>query len=202
MIEDDYFGELQLQGRAAPSLASAGGGRVVHVGTFSKTMSPTLRLGFVVVPAEAVARFDAAAPLFGSAPTPGLQRAVAEFIEAGHLLRHLRRMKRLYLARRDALVACLQAAGVAHRSSGLAVLMQLPQGVGDVDLCRDARSHGLAPVPLSPWYSGGVPALQGLLLGVTNLREDEAPRHFATLQLLMQGRAALPASSEGPRPGG
>ncbi|MES2186255.1 MAG: PLP-dependent aminotransferase family protein [Pseudomonadota bacterium] len=190
VLEDDYLSELQLQGRAAPSLAATdSAGRVLHLGTFSKTISPALRLGFLVVPAEQVPRFDAAARLFGSAPPPPVQNAVTAFLQGGHLLRHLRRMKRLYLQRRDALVACLRAAGADHRTSGLSVLVRLPEAVSDVELARAARQHGLAPVPLSPWYCGPGVAHTGLLLGVTNVPVQDAARHYATLQALM-GRHA------------
>ena len=191
LLEDDYLGELQLQGRAVPSLAATDGGeRVLHIGTFSKTISPTLRLGFVVVPAGQVACFDEASVLGGSAPTPSLQWAVAEFLRDGHLLRHLRRMKRLYLQRRDGLVACLQAAGVTHRPTTLAVLLRLPTGVSDVDLTRSARQHGLAPVPLSPWYAAPAAGRHGLLLGITNLLPQEAAEHWARLKALIDQAAS------------
>ncbi|MBX9635722.1 MAG: PLP-dependent aminotransferase family protein, partial [Magnetospirillum sp.] len=105
IIEDDYLSEIQLKGRAAPALASLDQkGRVLHMGTFSKTISPTLRLGFLVVPPQLAFRFGEAAACLAPAPAAGLQRAVAEFMAEGHYLRHLRRMKRLYAARRDALV--------------------------------------------------------------------------------------------------
>jgi GntR family transcriptional regulator / MocR family aminotransferase len=59
IIEDDYLSELQLKGRAAPALASLDhGGRVLHIGSFSKTISPALRLGFLVVPPELARQFD------------------------------------------------------------------------------------------------------------------------------------------------
>ncbi|WP_235580890.1 PLP-dependent aminotransferase family protein [Pseudorhodoferax sp. Leaf265] len=186
VLEDDYLGELQLQGRAAPALgADVGAARVLHVGTFSKTISPALRLGFLVVPADQVARFDAATALHGSAPAPLVQQAVAELLRGGHHLRHLRRMKRLYQQRRDALLACLRAAGITHRAAGLAVLLQLPPGRADVALVRAARALGLSPAPLSPWYARPAPEHNGLLLGVTNLRVEEAAAHWARLQSLI-----------------
>jgi GntR family transcriptional regulator/MocR family aminotransferase len=179
VLEDDYLGELQLQGRAAPALgADVGAARVLHVGTFSKTISPALRLGFLMVPADQVARFDAATALHGSAPAPLVQQAVAELLRGGHHLRHLRRMKRLYQQRRDALLACLRAAGLTHRAAGLAVLLQLPPGRADVALVRAARALGLSPAPLSPWYARPAPEHNGLLLGVTNLRVEEAAAHW------------------------
>jgi GntR family transcriptional regulator/MocR family aminotransferase len=109
IIEDDYLSELQLKGPAAPALASLDhGGRVLHIGSFSKTISPALRLGFLVVPPEMAHRFADLAACLAPAPTAPVQRAVAEFLREGHYLRHLRRMKRLYAARREALVRCLE----------------------------------------------------------------------------------------------
>ncbi|MES2609573.1 MAG: PLP-dependent aminotransferase family protein [Pseudomonadota bacterium] len=190
VLEDDYLGELQLPpGRAMPALAAQdAGGRVLHMGTFSKTISPSLRLGFLVVPAAQVGRFDEAAALFGSAPAPLLQQAVAEFLQGGHLLRHLRRMKQLYASRRDAIVAGLQqAAPVTSRAAGLAVLLRLPPGTDDLALALQARQHGLAPVPLSPWYADPQPHHAGLVLGVANVPGHEAAVHCARLMALMQG---------------
>ena len=191
IVEDDYLSELQLQGRAAPALgAHDPAARVLHIGTFSKTISPALRLGFLVVPADQVARFDAAVALLGAAPAPLLQHAVAEFLQGGHQLRHLRRMKRLYAQRRDALAACLQAEALTHRAAGLALLLRLPPGLSDLDVAREARALGLAPVPLSLWYAKPGPEHMGLLLGVTNVHEDQAAAHWAALQALIGRMAA------------
>jgi GntR family transcriptional regulator/MocR family aminotransferase len=93
IVEDDYLGELQLDGRAAPALASLDrDGRVLYAGTFSKTISPSLRLGFLIVPPRLSTRFAEAAASLAPAPSPLTQRAVAAFIAEGHFLRHLRRM--------------------------------------------------------------------------------------------------------------
>src|SRR6476619_4592478 len=93
IIEDDYLSELQLKGRAAPAFASLDhAGRVLHIGSFSKTISPALRLGFIVVPSELSRRFADLAASLAPAPAAGMQLAVAEFLRDGHYLRHLRRM--------------------------------------------------------------------------------------------------------------
>src|SRR5260370_18700925 len=108
IIEDDYLSELQLKGRAAPALASRDhGGRVLHIGSFSKTISPALRLGFMVVPPELSRRFAELAASLAPAPAAGMLRAVSEFLRDGHYLRHLRRMKRLYSPRRETPLPCL-----------------------------------------------------------------------------------------------
>ncbi len=176
LVEDDYLSELQLRGRAAPALASLDrAGRVIHIGSFSKTISPALRLGFLVVPARLVERFGDVAACLAPAPSSTVQRAVADFIAQGHYLRHLRRMKRLYRARAEALLAALrerEGEGLrVHSLAGLAVRIDLPEGSDDVDLARRALPYGLAPVPLSGWYGEGK-GPSGLLLGITNVAPE------------------------------
>ena len=175
ILEDDYLSELQLKGRAAPALASLDQcGRVLHAGSFSKTISPALRLGFLVVPPALARAFGDLAACLAPAPAVAVQRAVATFLREGHYLRHLRRMKRLYAARREALARSLRSHAAntlsLQATAGLAVVVALPENAGDVDIALSALPYGLAPVPLSPWYMGGPPR-RGLLLGVTNLDE-------------------------------
>jgi GntR family transcriptional regulator/MocR family aminotransferase len=179
IIEDDYLSEMQLKGRAAPALASLDhGGRVLHIGTFSKTISPALRLGFMVVPPELSCRFGELAACLAPAPAAAVQRAVAEFLREGHYLRHLRRMKQLYAARREALLHCLEESASdliqVQATAGLAVAILLPESASDVTVASRALQSGLAPAPLSPWYTQPS-RRQGLLLGVTNLDERRLP---------------------------
>jgi GntR family transcriptional regulator/MocR family aminotransferase len=179
IIEDDYLSELQLKGRAAPALASLDhGGRVLHIGTFSKTISPALRLGFLVVPPDLARRFGDVAACLAPAPNAAVQRAVADFLREGHYLRHLRRMKRHYAARRELLLRCLREVAsdalTVEATAGLAVVTLLRETASDVDVALRALQFGLAPAPLSPWYKQSTPK-QGLLLGVTNLNERRLP---------------------------
>jgi len=179
IIEDDYLSEMQLKGRPAPALASLDhGGRVLHIGSFSKTISPTLRLGFMVVPPDLSGRFGELAACLAPAPAAAMQRAVAAFMRDGHYLRHLRRMKLLYAAGREALLRCLGERASdrirVQATAGLAVVLLLPRSASDVDVASRALQAGLAPTPLSPWYTGSS-GQQGLLLGVTNLDERRLP---------------------------
>lgn len=190
IIEDDYLGELQLKGRAAPALASLDrDGRVLHAGTFSKTIAPNLRLGFLVVPPGLATAFGDAAATLGPAPAPMVQRAVTDFLAEGHFLRHLRRMKRLYAARRDAVAAAMAAvapAGIGiHASGGLAVRLALADGTRDTEIALRALQFGLAPVPLSPWHVDR-PQAAGLLLGITNAGERRLSADCARLVELIE----------------
>lgn len=191
IIEDDYLSELQLKGRAAPALASLDqDGRVLHIGSFSKTISPALRLGFLVVPLDMARRFGDVAACLAPAPAASIQHAVTEFLREGHYLRHLRRMKRLYAARRQALVRCLDEVASdsikVRTTAGMAVVALLPESVSDVDIALRGLRFGLAPAPLSPWYIQS-PRQQGLLLGVTNVDEHKLAADCRRLVELIHG---------------
>jgi GntR family transcriptional regulator/MocR family aminotransferase len=169
VIEDDYLSELQLAGRAAPALASLDrDGRVIHIGSFSKTISPTVRLGFLIAPVAMISRFGEVAACLAPPPGPAVQLATAEFIHEGHYIRHLRRTKRAYTAKRKALIECLQASVGADRvaAPGLAVLLKLPETISDIAVAREALMFGMSPSPLSAWYVSPDSAQAGLLLGV------------------------------------
>lgn len=169
VIEDDYLSELQLTGRAAPALASLDrDGRVIHIGSFSKTISPTLRLGFVIVPPGLVSHFTEVAACLAPAPGPAVQLATAEFMAEGHYIRHLRRTKRAYVAKREALLTQLQAHVHSDQivTPGLAVLLKLPRETSDIAVAREVSAFGISPSPLSAWYASTAEAESGLLLGV------------------------------------
>lgn len=187
IIEDDYLGELQLRRRAAPALASQDQfGRVIHIGSFSKTISPTLRLGFVVAPPALVARFDEAVACLAPAPGPAVQTATAEFMRDGHFLRHLRRMKRIYASRSNALLGNLASRGLQAYPAGLAVVLRLPDGADDKAVAREAYAYGIAPAPLSVWYGSAATKRSGLLLGVATAIEAQQTTACARLHQVIK----------------
>jgi GntR family transcriptional regulator/MocR family aminotransferase len=179
VIEDDYLSELQLAGRAAPALASLDrAGRVIHIGSFSKTISPTIRLGFIVAPIDLMARFAEVAACLAPPPGPSVQLATAEFMREGHYLRHLRRLKRAYAAKREDLLTQLRPHFDADNvmATGLAVLLRLPDGTSDLTIAREILAFGMFPAPLSPWYASAETSRSGLLLGVATSPTKELAR--------------------------
>ena len=109
LIEDDYDSEYRYSGPPLPSLQGlATGVAVIYIGTFSKVMFPSLRIGYLIVPKILAARFRRAKWLADRQTPVPEQAALADFIAEGHLERHIRRMRRIYGARRDALVESLE----------------------------------------------------------------------------------------------
>src|SRR6202008_2838117 len=130
------------------------GGRVLHIGSFSKTISPALRLGFLVVPPELARRVGDLGACLAPAPAAPVQLAVAGFLREGHYLRHLRRMKRLYAARREALLRCLEEVASnsmkVQATAGVAVVTLLPESASDVDIALRAYRSAWRGLPLRP----------------------------------------------------
>lgn len=188
IIEDDYLGELQLGARAAPALASGDvAGRVIHIGSFSKTLKPGVGIGFVVAPMALAARFGQAAATLGPSFFAPSQLAVAQMLAEGHYLRHLRTMKRLYADRLGTLHRALSSDYPLETVAGPIALLRLPPDVDDMALARRAPELGIAPTPLSPWFQNAEHRIPGLLLSATNLRPNRVEAAVAALRTLLQG---------------
>lgn len=189
IIEDDYLSELQLTGRAAPALASIDRAeRVIHIGSFSKTITPALRLGFIVVPTVLMVPFTEVAACLAPPPGPAVQLATAKFIREGHYLRHLRRTKRVYAAKREELLEKLQRHFDADQvtATGLAVLVRLPDSTSDLTIAREMLSFGMFPSPLSAWYASAQINRSGLLLGAATSPTKDLARYCDRLADIIQ----------------
>ncbi len=183
IIEDDYDSEFRHDG---PPLAAMQGllrdAPVLYLGTFSKTMFPALRIGFMVVPsclAAPLARLLAQAAPRGRAAD---QLALAEFLRSGQFAAHLRRMRRLYRQRRDALGMALERhlgtlGGVHGASAGMHLALSLDQAVPDSAVSARALEQGIVAHPLSRHaVSSTGPVCNGLLLGYAQVpAQDMAP---------------------------
>lgn len=187
ILEDDYDSEFHYAGRKPPALKGLDGGdRVLFAGSFSKTLFPGLRLGYLVLPARLAEAATAACDLLHRGQPAFEQSVVAAFMAEGHFARHLRRMRACYAARRLALADALtdRFAGrvqLALRPGGLHLLARFPGRGCDTDLVRRAREQGFAPTALSA-QSVEHDAGQGLLLGFTNIPEARADAAAARLE--------------------
>jgi GntR family transcriptional regulator/MocR family aminotransferase len=144
-------------------------GRVIYIGTFSKVLFPAVRVGYLVVPLSLRERFVQAREAFDLSSPTLYQLALAEFLSEGHFTRHLRRMRGVYLERRNALLAglarhCADRLVVYNADAGLHVAVLLPQGADDVEVVRRMSERGLTATALSGCYSGAA-RRSGLLLG-------------------------------------
>jgi GntR family transcriptional regulator/MocR family aminotransferase len=155
IFEDDYDSEFSYEGRPLPALQGLDDrGVVIHAGTLSKVMFPGLRISYLVLPDPLVEPFKAAFHgLYRYVPLV-LQAAVADFIAAGDLGRHIRRARNVYAERRESLVSALGSElgdelELVGASTGMQVLGRLVRNVSDRAVCRAALDAGLETLPLS-----------------------------------------------------
>ena len=179
---------MHLSGRSPNALASGqGADRVIHVGTFSKTIAPMVGIGFVAAPLPLARRLIDVATWLSAPPNAALQLALATFLREGHYLRHLRRMRRLYGQRRRCQMETLARLGVEKAvPAGLSVLLPLPAGFDDERLSLEARAVDLGPAPLSPWFAAASRRRSGLLLGVANVLERKIEQDCRRLLSLIE----------------
>ncbi|WP_233262291.1 PLP-dependent aminotransferase family protein [Vitiosangium sp. GDMCC 1.1324] len=178
IFEDDYDSEFRYVGRPLPALQGlTPDARVIYCGTFSKVLSPSLRLGYLVVP-EALIEAFLKARVFADVHSPSLQQAVlTDFITQGHFSRHVRRMRTLYAERQALLVeeARRELPGlleIGPAETGLHLLGWLPPGVDDRTASERAAAAGVLTHPLSGMRSQ--PSARGaLVLGYAAVPERE-----------------------------
>ena len=160
VIEDDYDGEYRYDVAPIPTLQTLDGARnVIYLGTVSKTLSPALRLGYLVVPRALSPAFRAAKRL-ADRHTPGLeQEALTDLITSGAYERHVRRVRRRNGERRAALLTALQTqlrdqVRVVGAEAGLHVVAWLPRLPMDQEatLVAAARAAGVGVYPITPLY--------------------------------------------------
>jgi GntR family transcriptional regulator/MocR family aminotransferase len=172
IVEDDYDSEFRHDG--APLSAMQGlapDAPVVYLGTFSKTMFPGLRIGFVVVPPALAPAFAAMRAQSYASGRAAEQLALAEFLRSGQFALHVRRMRRLYRQRRDALVAALDkhlgsVATVHGGSAGMHLSLRfVDQRLDDAAISAQALAHGVAVNALSRHDTHGSSGWKGLMLG-------------------------------------
>jgi GntR family transcriptional regulator/MocR family aminotransferase len=158
IVEDDYDSEFRFGSRPIPSLQGlANGDSVIYVGTFSKVLFPTLRVGYMVA-APSLARVLARAKWLADLQTPAIeQRVLADFINEGHLERHLRRMRTLYDNRRQTLVRALETnfgdrVTVLGENAGMSLMIRLHSELDDAEIERQARASGIGLLSARLYY--------------------------------------------------
>ncbi len=173
IVEDDYDSELRLDGRAIPALKTEDdAGRVLYVGTFSKAVFPGLRLGYVVAAPPVLARLAEAHMVEGFGTGLVEQAALAELLGSGGLERHVRRVRKRYAERLDAMLDAFdsnmpEGSTRLRPAGGNAVWATLPPGCDGAAVHAEARAAGISYTPGELFFADGGGASH-LLLGFAN----------------------------------
>src|ERR1700712_352760 len=198
VIEDDYDSEFRHAGSPFAAMQGlAGDTPVIYLGTFSKTMFPALRIGFMVVPPGLSREFASTLGEISRQGRAADQLALADFMRSGAYTRHLRRMRALYSRRRVALQVALEhhfgdLLTVSGGAGGMHLTARLNAPLRDADVCRVARSEGLWAVPVSEFClaNTNIAAYNGLVLGYASVPAAEADAAVEKLARIV--RSMLP----------
>jgi GntR family transcriptional regulator / MocR family aminotransferase len=174
VLEDDYDGELRYDVAPLPLLAALGPDVVVHLGTASKLLTPTLGAGWLVAPPAVREAVLAVRERGGARPARAGQRVFAAFGAHGDLSRHLRRLRRELAARRAAVAAAGRVAGleVEGDAAGAHVVVPLPDAATERAVVAAAAERGVRLDGLARHHAG-TPARAGIVLGYAGPTRDE-----------------------------
>lgn len=205
IVEDDFDSEFRYAGQ--PQLALQGlddGERVIYVGTFSKTIFPALRLGYMVVPRDLAHAFHMGRTLADYLSPSVEQAVVADFLAEGHFARHVRRMRTLYGARQEALVAAAERelrglVRIERSATGMYVVGWLRDDISDREAFRAALAAGIETPPLSRYCMDAVlpPAL---MFGYSAVTERTIAAAVRRLRPVLQALAPRPRQGSGKSP--
>jgi GntR family transcriptional regulator/MocR family aminotransferase len=178
ILEDDYDSEYRFGARPVEALQGLDrADRVIYIGTFSKVLFPAVRLGYVVVPAALIELFTLAQRFQSIHPPILEQMALADFLVGGHFARHLRRMRGLYAARLEALLAAIRSEcghllEAQAPQAGMHLVGWLPPGMADMEVEQRAARAGIEVVALSSMSRQPLPR-GGLVLGFAACSEAD-----------------------------
>lgn len=187
ILEDDYDSEFRFVGRPIPTLFSIDGGeQVVYLNTFSKTIAPSIRISFMVLPRHLLADFQEKLGFYACTVSAFEQYTLASFLSGGYYEKHLSRMRKHYRQKRDAVIGAVRQSPLADRATiteedaGLHFLLWLDGAPPDDVLRREAEIRGVRLAMLSDYYQ----------------QPEDAPQHVLVVNYTGIDIEKLPAALE------
>jgi len=192
IVEDDYDSEFRYAGAPIASLQGMDAhDRVLYAGTFSKTLFPGLRLGYLVVPPALAAQFATGLSELYRGGQTFTQAVLAEFMSEGYFVSYIRRMRMVYAARLRLLGKAIEdhfgdSVRIRGTDAGLHLALQLPDGCDDVAISRQAMQGGCVARALSRYYMDAARAQPGLVLGYACVPDAQMRPAFDRLAAIIK----------------
>lgn len=186
IIEDDYDSEFKYSGKPIPSLQGLdSASRVVYIGAFSKSLTPSIRISYMVLPERLLTKYNDVLSFY-LCPVPLFeQKALHRFISEGYFERHLNKMRNIYKRKMEALIAAVNTllpdSEISGASAGLHLVLKVNNGMPERELEASASDSGVRVYGLSRFFIGEATEKSSVLLGFASLREEEI---FKAVQLL------------------
>ncbi len=178
IIEDDYDTEFRFRGHPIPPMQALDPERVIYLNTFSKTLSPSIRISYMVLPPALMDRFRRELGFYGCTVASFEQYTLARFLDRGYFEKHINRMRKFYRARRNRVIGLLERCPAAEKftileqDAGLHFLLKVDTGLTDAALTQVFLAQGLKVQPLSAFYTQ--PAdLHSLVINYSGVDEEK-----------------------------
>ena len=188
LIEDDYDSEFRYRGKPIPSLQSSDKhGKVIYIGTFSKAIAPAIRISYMVLPQVLMERYHRQCYFYSSTVSRIDQRTLDEFIRDGYFERHLNKMRKLYRAKHELMLQCLEPFAesfeLSGENAGLHLLLTSSKGVTEEELIKRAGEQQVKVYGLSDSLIREIPESAGtVLLGFGGLTQEQIKEGIAQLK--------------------
>ena len=179
LIEDDYDSEFRYRGKPIPSLQSSDKhGKVIYIGTFSKAIAPAIRISYMVLPQVLLERYHSCCYFYSSTVSRIDQRTLNEFIRDGYFERHLNKMRKLYRAKHELMLQCLEpfeeCFKLSGENAGLHLLLTSSKGLSEEELMKRAREQQVKVYGLSDSFIRDLSGKAGtVLLGFGGLTQEQ-----------------------------
>jgi GntR family transcriptional regulator / MocR family aminotransferase len=188
IIEDDYDGEFRYKGKPIPSLQGLDTyGRVVYLGTFSKSLIPSVRISFMVLPISLLAKYNEHFSIYKQTVSRLHQHTLEQFMKEGHWERHLNKMRTVYRKRHSVLLRSIEKhfgnlVEVIGDDSGLHILLKVKNTSSETELIEQAANYDVTVYPTSIYYEQkGSIQFPMILLGFGGLNELEIEKGIQLL---------------------
>ena len=188
IIEDDYDSEFRMTGQPIPALQDIDVlERVIYINTFTKTLSSTVRISYMVLPKSLVNRFYKELSFYSCTVSNFEQYTLARFIEDGYFEKHLNRMRNYYHTKRDYLLQCIKESNfsshveIMEEDAGLHFIMKIDTTLSDREFCMYAEQKGIKLSALSHYYSLPTNVEHYFVINYSSVQEEHIPEAIRIL---------------------
>lgn len=195
IIEDDYDSEFRFASHPLPALQSLCPERVIYINSFSKSLAPSIRISYMVLPTELMEKFRRELGFYGCTVPSFEQYTLARFLSGGHFEKHINRMRRFYQRRRNQVIAALSACAAADRltileqDAGLHFLLGVATDWTDARLTGWLLELGIRVQPLSSFYHDAPPRdLHQLVVNYSGITDEALARALTRLNAAVEAR--------------
>ncbi|MFS0882972.1 PLP-dependent aminotransferase family protein [Metabacillus niabensis] len=188
IIEDDYDGEYRYKGQLIPSLQGLDTkGRVIYLGTFSKSLIPSIRISYIVLPPSFIHPYQESFTIYKQTASRLHQETLYRFMKEGYFQSHLNKMRTLYRKKHGVLMLSIKRyfgnkVKVIGENSGLHIVLEVKNRMSEEELIKKALKAGVKVYPLSIYYDGVIDSSPQVLLGFGGLREAEIDTGISLLK--------------------